>query len=155
MKNHHEEATARVENALYKNEEFEKPSSYRTIGQLLGSQLGTLLQQGANGEPKAIGKTKLILQFSGLLNARVGIIPLSWRHAAQDKHANGDTHVGETQPQPNLAGERRHEGEELGRLLHGLAKQNSNACGREKSREERYIELIYRVSAVGVTHLDS
>lgn len=49
---------------------------------LHGRNLGTLLHNTANGEPKGILKCELIFEHFGLLDARIRIVPLSRAYPA-------------------------------------------------------------------------
>ena len=48
-----------------------------------GCDVGTLLHDGADDVPEGVGQVELVLQLLGLLDARVGVVPLERREPRQ------------------------------------------------------------------------
>lgn len=75
-----------------------------------------LSQECAGYEPEAVRHRKLVLDDVVLLVARMRIVPLVRREARHNKQRERDEHVGGQDVQPDLDGERIHEGEEASGL---------------------------------------
>lgn len=139
VKNHQMAATTRVDGALHDNDNYQKPnlsiahSSNSTT--LLGRNFRALLQQSTDRKPHGIAQAELVLQFGGLLDARIRIVPFGRRNPAQHEQAQGHTQIGHAQVDPHLGGEGRHERERRRWLFGRFAEQNGNAQVHEGHRE--------------------
>ena len=82
-----------------------------------GRNLGTLLHNTANGEPKRILKRELIFEHFGLLDARIRIVPLGRAYPADYEQHHGYKYVSSDQIPPNSGRKWRKEGEQTRRCL--------------------------------------
>lgn len=79
-------------------------------------QSGALSQECAGNEPETVRHRELVLHHVRLLVARVRIVPLVRGEARHHKQRERDQHVRGQHIQPDLDGQRIHEGEEARRL---------------------------------------
>ena len=67
----------------------------------------------------------------------------------QDEEEDGDAEVGRHPVDPDVQGEGREEGEEVGRLLHGLLEEDAHAQVHEGGREVHALLPLVRDGQVG------
>lgn len=77
-------------------------------------EIGALLHQGANSEPKAVAQRELIANDALVRVARVGAVPFVRREAAHEEHGERNESVRHENVQPDVERERLHEGEQSG-----------------------------------------
>ena len=80
---------------------------------ILGGDVRPLLHQGAPVVPEAVVESQFVLQFLGLVHARVGVLPLEGGKPGQQEHGDGDPQVGCCHVDPDVKRERHQEREQV------------------------------------------
>ena len=86
-----------------------------------------MLHQRTDCEPHRVAERKLVDQDFRLVVAGVGVVPLVGAEPGEDEEEDGDTEVGHGRVDPHVQGQRREEGEQVGRLLLRLLVEDADA----------------------------